>query len=30
MPSYEGKLSEADIIDVAAYVEEQAERGWQR
>ena len=30
MPSYEGKLSESDIIDVAAYVEEQAERGWQR
>ena len=30
MPSFEGKLSEADIIDVAAYVEEQAERGWQR
>ncbi|MGC6482837.1 MAG: c-type cytochrome [Synechococcus sp.] len=30
MPPYEGKLSEADIADVAAYVEEQAERGWQR
>jgi cytochrome c6 len=30
MPPYEGKLSEDDIADVAAYVEEQAERGWQR
>ncbi len=30
MPSYEGKLTEADILDVAAYVETQAEKGWQR
>lgn len=30
MPPYQGKLSDADIADVAAYVEEQAERGWQR
>ena len=30
MPPYQGKLSDDDIADVAAYVEEQAERGWQR
>ncbi len=30
MPSFEGKLSEQDIIDVAAYVELKAEKGWQR
>ena len=30
MPPYEGKLSDADIEDVAAFVELQAERGWQR
>ena len=30
MPSFEGKLSEKDIIDVAAYVELKAEKGWQR
>ena len=30
MPSYEGKLTEGDILDVAAYVETQAEKGWQR
>ena len=28
MPSYEGKLSEAEIIAVATYVEQQAELGW--
>ena len=28
MPSYEGKLSEAEIIAVATYVERQAELGW--
>ena len=28
MPSYEGKLSEAEIIAVATYVELQAELGW--
>lgn len=30
MPSFVGKLSEQDIIDVAAYVELKAEKGWQR
>ena len=30
MPSYEGKLSDQDIVDVAAYVESQAEQGWSR
>jgi cytochrome c6 len=30
MPSFVGKLSEQDIIDVAAYVELRAEKGWQR
>ena len=30
MPSYEGKLTDADILDVAAYVEARAEQGWQR
>lgn len=30
MPAYEGKLSDQDIADVAAYVESQAERGWSR
>ena len=30
MPSFVGKLSEQDIIDVAAYVEQKAEKGWQR
>lgn len=30
MPSFDGKLSEQDIIDVAAYVELKAENGWQR
>ena len=30
MPSFVGKLSEQDIIDVAAYVEVKAEKGWQR
>lgn len=30
MPSYEGKLTDQQIADVASYVEEQAERGWQR
>ena len=28
MPAYEGKLSDQDIADVAAYVESQAEQGW--
>ena len=28
MPSYEGKLSESEIIAVATYVELQAELGW--
>ena len=28
MPSYAGKLSEAEIIAVATYVEQQAELGW--
>jgi cytochrome c6 len=28
MPSYEGKLSEAEIIAVATFVEQQAELGW--
>ncbi|MFM1901391.1 MAG: cytochrome C6 [Synechococcaceae bacterium WB9_4xC_028] len=30
MPAYEGKLTDQQIADVASYVEEQAERGWQR
>jgi len=30
MPSFVGKLSEQDIIDVAAYVELKAKKGWQR
>ena len=30
MPSFVGKLTEQDIIDVAAYVELKAEKGWQR
>ncbi|MBL6800396.1 MAG: c-type cytochrome [Synechococcus sp. BS307-5m-G37] len=30
MPAYEGKLSDQDIADVAAYVERQAEQGWSR
>ncbi len=30
MPSYEGKLSVAEIDDVAAFVEKQAEKGWSR
>lgn len=30
MPAYEGKLSDQDIEDVAAYVEIQAEQGWSR
>ena len=30
MPSFVGKLSGQDIIDVAAYVELKAEKGWQR
>ena len=30
MPSFVGKLSEQDIVDVAAYVELKAEQGWQR
>ena len=30
MPSFVGKLSEQDIVDVAAYVELKAEKGWQR
>jgi cytochrome c6 len=30
MPAFAGKLSEQDIADVAAFVEEQAERGWGR
>ena len=30
MPSFVGKLSEQDIIDVAAFVELKAEKGWQR
>ena len=30
MPSYEGKLSMAEIDDVAAFVEKQAEQGWSR
>jgi cytochrome c6 len=28
MPAFLGKLTEADIADVAAYVEEQASKGW--
>ena len=30
MPSFIGKLSEQDIIDVASFVELKAEKGWQR
>ena len=30
MPSYEGKLSLTEIDDVAAFVENQAEKGWTR
>ena len=30
MPSFDEKLSEQDILDVAAYVELKAEQGWQR
>ena len=30
MPSFVGKLSEQDIVDVASYVELKAEKGWQR
>ena len=30
MPAFASKLSEQDIADVAAFVEEQAERGWGR
>ena len=30
MPAYEGKLSDQDIADVAAFVELQAEHGWSR
>jgi cytochrome c6 len=28
MPAFTGKLTEADIADVAAYVEEMAAKGW--
>ena len=28
MPAFVGKLSEADIADVAAYVDEMASKGW--
>ncbi len=28
MPSFLGKLSDIDIADVAAYVEQQAGNGW--
>lgn len=28
MPAYKGRLTEAQIIDVSAYVLEQAENGW--
>ncbi|MBD2549084.1 c-type cytochrome [Microcystis elabens FACHB-917] len=28
MPAFGGKLSEADIADVAAYVEDMASKGW--
>ena len=28
MPAFGGKLSEADIADVAAYVEQQSSNGW--
>jgi cytochrome c6 len=28
MPAFGGKLSEADIADVAAYVIEQSDKGW--
>ena len=28
MPAFGGKLSEGDIADVAAYVEEMAGKGW--
>jgi cytochrome c6 len=28
MPAFGGKLSEGDIADVAAYVEDMASKGW--
>jgi cytochrome c6 len=28
MPAFGGKLSESDIANVAAYVEEQSSKGW--
>jgi cytochrome c6 len=28
MPAFGGKLSEGDIADVAAYVEDMAAKGW--
>lgn len=30
MPPYQGKLTDRDIADVAAFVEDQANKGWQR
>jgi cytochrome c6 len=28
MPAFGGKLSEGDIADVAAYIEDMASKGW--